>query len=266
VAVSGVTAVVGAFLDDTAAGADAGSAHAFRLDRQSLPGTVVGSTAWSLRNTLSTGVADTMFSYGTKPLVPLVGDWDGDGIDTAGTYEAGTFKLRNVNAGAATVGFPDISFIFGDPRGFPVAGDFDGDGIDDVAVYRNGTWQIRMADDGATSTVTFGAGAWPSTVPVAGDWDGDGIDGIGTYSLANGTWTLRQTVAAVAPPVSTFVFWASAGSYPVVGDWDTDGDDTVAVKLGTTWSLNNQNDASGADTTITFGTGAPSEFPVVWAH
>lgn len=266
VAVSGVTAVVGATFDDTAAGADAGSAHAFRLNRQSLLGTVVGSTAWSLRNTLSNGGADTTFSYGTKPLVPLVGDWDGDGIDTPGTYESGTFKLRNVNAGAATIGFRDVSFTFGDPRGFPVAGDFDGDGRDDVAVYRNGTWQVRYADDGATSTLTFGAGAWPSTVPVAGDWDGDGIDGIGTFVLATGTWNLRQTAAAVAPPVASFVFWAGSGSYPVVGDWDTDGDDTVAVKNGATWSLNNQNDASGADSTITFGTGASNELPIVWAH
>ncbi len=229
--------------------------------RQSLPGVVVGSTNWSLRDSLTSGPATTTFSYGTRPLVPLMGDWDGDGDKTAGTYEAGTFKLRNANS----AGPPDVSFAFGDPRGFPVAGDFDGDGLDDVAVYRNGLWQLRFSDDGVTTSFNFGTGSWPSTVAVAGDWDGDGIDGIGTYTLATGTWALRQTASAGAPDAGEFVFWTGPGSYPVVGDWEPDGDDSVGVKNGATWSLNFENDSSAADLIITFGTGASNEFPVVWA-
>jgi hypothetical protein len=77
---------------------------------------------------------------------------------------------------------------------------------------------------------------------------------------------LRQTAGATAPPSTPFVFWTNAGSYPVVGDWDMDGIDTVGVKKGASWTLNNQNDASGGDLSITFGTGATDELPIIWAH
>ena len=227
----------------------------------SRPVAVAGSTNWQLRDTLTTGSPTTTFSYGTRPLVPIMGDWNGDGSRTAGTFEAGVFKLRNTNSS----GSADVTFTFGDPRGFPVVGDWNGDGRDDVAVYRNGTWQLRSVDGclPATSEQSFGSGSWPATVPVAGDWDGDGTDTIGTYAYASGTWNLSNTLpadngAAIAP----FVFWQGSGSYPVVGDWDGDGHDTVGTKKSTTWALRNDNTAGGADTTFDFG--GPNDLPLSW--
>ena len=84
-----------------------------------------------------------------------------------------------------------------------MSGDFNGDGSDDVAVVANGTWQVRTTGSGATSSFTFGSGAWPSVVPVAGDWDGNGTDGIGFYcrdsaTCPAGTWNLRHTASAGA--------------------------------------------------------------------
>ncbi|MDP1850470.1 MAG: hypothetical protein Q8K79_21955, partial [Solirubrobacteraceae bacterium] len=53
-------------------GVSAGAAHAL----QALPVTVTGSTNWSVATSLPPAGASTTFSYGTKPLVPVVGDWD----------------------------------------------------------------------------------------------------------------------------------------------------------------------------------------------
>ena len=231
---------------------------------RSLPAVVTGSINWALRDSLTTGPPTTTFVYGTKPLVPVMGDWDGDGTRTAGTFEAGTFRLNNQNDSSP----PELTFTFGDSRGFPVVGDWNGDGLDDVAVFRSGTWETRLTGSGTIGSFPFGSGTWPATVPVAGDWDGDGTDGIGTYTLmgaGTGTWNLRQTASGGAPDAGTFVYNPGTSPYPVVGDWDGDGDDTVGVKTGTTpatWLLNNQNDSSGPE--VTFDFGAASDFPLTW--
>jgi hypothetical protein len=231
----------------------------FCTSTTSLPAVVSGSTNWQLRNTLSGGPATTTFTYGSKPLVPVMGDWDGSCGETAGTFEAGTFRLRNANS----AGVADVTATFGDPRGFAVAGDFNGDGTDDLAVYRNGTWQVRDTRSATTRTFSYGTGSWPATIPVTGDWNGDGVDGIGTYTLATGTWSLRNTADSGPSSVTPFVFGDSA-RYPVAGDWNGDGTDTIATKLmnGTAWSLRNSNSAGAADLTINYG--LSNDLPLVW--
>ena len=257
----GNTATVASSPADSGPGPNVASTSTDVTFAASRPALVRGSTQWLLRNTLTTGSPDTTFNYGTRPLSPMMGDWDGDGTETPGTYEAGVFKLNNANDGSA----PDITFAFGDSRGFPVAGDFNGDGTDDVAVYRAGLWQVRLST-GATSSFSFGSGSWPAVVPVAGDWDGDGTDGIGLYTLmAPGTlgqWNLRNTASAGAPDL-TFVFGGS-GLYPVVGDWDGDGVDTVGYKSmsSATWSLRNSNSAGAPS--VTFDYGLSSDLPLSW--
>ena len=237
------------------------AAPASAQDGASRPAAVAGSTNWQLRDTLTTGPANTTFAYGTRPNVPFMGDWDGNGSRTPGSFEAGTFKLRNANSAGAA----DETFAFGDPRGFPVAGDWNGDGRDDLAVYRNGTWEFRYEVCGTPTTFTrsFGTGSWPATVPVAGDWDGDGTDGIGTYTYATGTWTLSNTLPdGSGPAIAAFSFWQGSGSYPVVGDWDGDGDDTVGTKRGTTWALRNDNSNGGP--ALSFDFGAANDLPLSW--
>jgi uncharacterized repeat protein (TIGR01451 family) len=224
----------------------------------SLPGVVRSSTTWLLRNSLTSGPADTTFTYGTKPLVPLMGDWNGDGTKTAGTFEGGVFKLLNTNATPG--GPPDITFTFGDPRGFPVAGDFNGDGIDDVAVYRNGLWQVHYLGTGAPpdTSFTFGSGSWPATVPLAGDWNGDGIDTVGVWSA--GTFTLHSTITTAGTD-TVFAYGATNG-YPVVGDWNGDGIDTIGVRSGTTWSFRNSNTSGPEDFNITYQ--LATDLPMIW--
>ena len=234
----------------------------------SLPGVVLSSTSWTLRDVLSAGPPTIgPFTYGTTPLVPIMGDWDGDGVSTPGVVKSGVFLLNNQNDNSD----PEITFTFGDARGFPVVGDWDGNGKDEVAVFRAGVWQERSdtnAVPASTPTYNFGpVASWPAVWPVAGDWNGDGIDGIGTYVPATGIWNLRNTSDTGPASIGPFAYTAGTGTPRpgIVGDWDGDGDDTVGVRNGTTWYLNNQNDGSMAEVIFAFGGPTPlQEFPVVW--
>jgi hypothetical protein len=232
---------------------------------QSLPGVVQSSTNWALGTSLATMQPNITFTFGTRPLVPLTGDWNGDGTETPGYYSNGTFFLSNT----VPPGSIDLQFVFGNPRGFPVAGDFNGDGFDDVAVFLAGVWEIKPTGGAALTPFVFGPALnWPTVVPVAGDWNGDGTDGIGIYNLSGGgnlgEWNLRQTPTSGAPEI-TFVFGGS-GLYPVVGDWDGDGTDGVGTKVmaGTTWTLRNTATAPPpvADRTINFG--VANALPMTW--
>lgn len=53
------------------------------------------------------GAADFDFPFGNPGDVPVVGDWDGDGIDTIGVYRRPSWYLRNSNS----TGFHDIFFV-----------------------------------------------------------------------------------------------------------------------------------------------------------
>ena len=193
---------------------------------------VVAGTTWHLGDG-QPGATLPTFNYGIRPLTPIMGDWNCDGVNTVGTFERGTFRLNDQNDATGA----EHTFVFGDPRGFAVAGDFDGNCYDDVAVYRSGTWQVQYLGPGAphdhtfTLPAPFGQGNWPNTVPVAGDWNGAAVpgEGIGTYDLATATWVLKDEVGTGAPDYGPFVFGTPGGSYPVVGDWNGDGFDTPAT-------------------------------------
>src|SRR5205085_8168027 len=120
---------------------------------------------------------------------------------------------------------------------------------------------------GGTGTVlapfTFGTGVWPATVPVVGDWDGDGKDGIGTYTVATGTWSLRNAADGLGgPDIGPLVFRPDGSGYPVVGDWNGDGVDSLGVRAGTTWKLSDSNTSPSVAVTITYG--LANDLPVTW--
>ena len=89
---------------------------------------IYNSPAFFLRNSNDGGIADITFTFGPGNMgfIPIVGDWDKDGVDTIGVYDpmhAGFF-LRNTNTG----GIADVSFTYG-PVGsgiVPLAGNWDG--------------------------------------------------------------------------------------------------------------------------------------------
>src|SRR6266446_899660 len=62
-----------------------------------------GEAKFYLRASNATGNADISFAYGPtgQKLVPLAGDWDGNGNDSVGLYDpkTGAWYLKNANEG-----------------------------------------------------------------------------------------------------------------------------------------------------------------------
>ncbi|MEP7285275.1 MAG: VWA domain-containing protein [Chloroflexota bacterium] len=77
------------------------------------------SSTFYLRNSNTTGYADISANFGGSTDLPLVGDWNGDGIATIGVYRSGQFLLKDVNSSAAPIVY---SFVLGVPGDLPMAG------------------------------------------------------------------------------------------------------------------------------------------------
>jgi parallel beta-helix repeat protein len=148
------------------------------------PNTTTGVLTWYLRNSNSAGAPDiTPFAYGAASWIPVVGDWNGDGVTTVGAFDPigqfghapATWYLRNENGPGA----PDIApFSFGAAGWKPVVGDWDGSGTDTVGAFDPvgefgqppATWYLRNENNAGTPDIapfSYGAGSW---TPVAGNW------------------------------------------------------------------------------------------------
>lgn len=185
---------------------------------------------------------------GDPAIVPLMGDWDGNGVTTIGLYDPKTsiFYLKNSNVG----GYADIAFCFY-PGGcenhlrpsastqamLAIAGDWDGDGITTVGLYNPATshfYLINVLREPALTEITdtpYGA-ANAGWLPLAGDWNGDGKDSIGLYEPATGEFLLSNSITATVNDVYVTIPAANpylAYSVPIAGDWDGDGITNVGL-------------------------------------
>ena len=70
--------------------------------------------------------------FGQGGDLPIVGDWDGDGLDDLGVYRGGTWLLDS--DGNRSLDAHDRAFQL-EGGGTPVAGDWDGDGLEEVGLY-----------------------------------------------------------------------------------------------------------------------------------
>jgi parallel beta-helix repeat protein len=116
------------------------------------------------------GPADYSFLFGNLGDKPVVGDWDGDGIDEIGLHResTGLFYWRNT----LDTGNADGTIFFGDPGDRFVAGDWGiVDGKDTPGLFRpsDTTFYFRhtLTAGNADSQLEFGQPAW---IPVAGDF------------------------------------------------------------------------------------------------
>ena len=165
------------------------------------------------------------FNYGNTPMVPLSGDWTGQGHDTPGAYNPSNshFYLANTFNG----GVADTTIFFGDPGDKPVVGNWDGGKTTEVGVYRqsNATFYLRHADGTVTSFTVGNAGNdW---IPVAGDWTGSGHDSVGLYDPDTRTFYLRNSFTSGAADTTTS--FGNTGDVPLAGDWDGTGTGSIGV-------------------------------------
>jgi protocatechuate 3,4-dioxygenase beta subunit len=123
---------------------------------------------------------DHVFLYGTPGDHPVVGDWNGDGIDTIAVFRDGRWH-RDVDGDGKWTN-SDVREGFGQKGDIPIVGDFNGDGIDELGVYRDGTWYIDTNGNGLIDgeDLVFQLGA-AGDRPVVGDWDANGTSDPGVF-------------------------------------------------------------------------------------
>lgn len=205
---------------------------------------------WLLRFNLTSGPAEAFYPLRLQPGdIPLIGDWNGDGVKTPGIYRNGWWRLWNHFTWSEWP--PDVEeFFFGGlPGDIPVVGDWNGDGIDTVGIYRSGRWLLRNVNSAGTPNIEFSFGGAPGEIPVVGDWDGDGIDTVG---VVQGNIWLLQNANASGPADLTFVY-GETEDVPVTGDWDGNGTATAGVVRRDTWYLKNTHATGVADIQFRFG-------------
>jgi alpha-glucosidase len=182
-----------------------------------------------LRNSNTSGGADITAFFGGDPNdLPVVGDWNGDGVDTIGVYRnnTGFYFLSDSNTSPAV----NYTVLFGNPGDTPFAGkwtaDMTGSGI---GVYRNSNgilYQRKSLTSGFDDF--FAVYGNPGDIGFAGDWDGNGFDSIGIYRSSNQTWFLTNNSTPSGITFSDIDFvWDATGVYPIVGDWDANLTATV---------------------------------------
>jgi hypothetical protein len=189
---------------------------------------VYNAGQWYLRNSNTTGPADITAAFGGDVAdLPVVGDWDGNGVDTIGVYRnsTGFFYLSDSNTSPAV----NYTVLFGNPGDTPFAGKWDntmtGSGI---GVYRNSNGILYEKKTLTTGFDDFFAiFGNPGDIGFAGDWEGNGFDSIGVYRSSNTTWFLSNNSTPSGITFSDIDFVLDiAAALPVVGDWDGDLDST----------------------------------------
>ncbi|MFI5960075.1 hypothetical protein [Cryptosporangium sp. NPDC051539] len=127
------------------------------------------SLAWTIRTDLTPTSGTVTFVYGRGTDSPVVGDWDGDGVDTAGVIRGNQWLLTDAHEQGGPAG---LSFRYGSAdRSLPeakIVGDWNGDGVDTPGVLRNNpvtqrgggyeVWLVtnRNASGPAQASFTFG--------------------------------------------------------------------------------------------------------------
>ena len=142
-----------------------------------------------LRNTLTSGPADTILGYGTATDTILVGDWDGNGTDTLAVRRGNTYYLRN----NLTSGPADTILGYGTATDTILVGDWDGNGTDTLAVRRGNTYYLRNTLTSGPADTIIGYGTATDTILV-GDWDGNGTDTLAV--VRNGAALLRDALTS----------------------------------------------------------------------
>jgi len=215
------------------------------------------TTAWNLRYSNTTGPPDLSVQFGVSGKKEVVGDWNGDGISTLGTFDgsSGTWKLRNANG----PGPAEIVIQFGGGAySTPIVGDWNGDGVDSIGVFdpsgRN--WSLRNSNFAGAADQSFQYGGSGSK-PISGNWDGVGADGIGAYYPSSGMWDLRECVCGGSPNYS-FPFGGGPWVWPIAGNWDGVGADGIGVYDPTAgnWNLRHCMCSGNPDYSFQYGGGA----------
>ncbi|WP_425400228.1 SdrD B-like domain-containing protein [Aeoliella sp.] len=186
--------------------------------------------------------------FGHPRGIPVVGDWDGDGIDEVGVFIDGKWYLDLNGNGRWDSG--DIMAELGTSSDFPTTGDWDGDGKTDIAIFG----PIWAGDPRAIKYEPGLPDAQNAHGPLAPKEKNVPPE---TAEATNGHRTLQRTRQGdPRQDLIDHVFgYGTVDDQPVTGDWNGDGIATIGVFRGGVWQLDVDGDGrfTDADHTVAFG-------------
>ena len=208
--------------------------------------------------------ADEYFFLGLVGDDPLVGDWNGDGVDEVGVHR-GTAWYLDMDGNQRWNASIDVYFNFGLAGDDPLVGDWNGDGMDEVGVHRGNMWFLDTDGNRKWSVAgdEYFAFGIAGDEPLVGDWNGDGTDEVGLHrgsmwyldTTGNGKWDAG---------LDEYFAFGVFGDEPLVGDWNNDGTDDVGVHRGNKWYLDmNGNRKWNVDVDEYFTFGIAGDKPVI---
>jgi hypothetical protein len=193
------------------------------------------------------GVVDKQYNFGWSDpnVIPVVGDWNGDGRTKIGVYYQGFWYLDYDGNGIWDGGINDKAYNIGWPAPgvTPIVGDWSGSGTSKIGIYYYGFWYLDYDGDGVWNpandkSYNFG---WQATgvTPIMGDWNGDGRIKIGIYYY--GFWYLDYDGNGVwdggVNDKQYNLGWPDPAVTPVMGDWTGTGTTKIGVFYDGYWYL-----------------------------
>jgi hypothetical protein len=203
---------------------------------------VIGNGTWD------GGVVDKQYNFGWPDpnVIPVVGDWNGDGRTKIGVYYQGFWYLDYDGNGVWDGGVNDKAYNIGWPATgvTPIVGDWSGTGTSKIGIYYYGFWYLDYDGngvwDGGINDKAYNFG-WPATgvTPIMGDWNGDGRAKIGIYYY--GFWYLDYDGNGVwdggVIDKQYNLGWPDPAVKPLMGDWTGTGTAKIGIFYNGYWYL-----------------------------
>lgn len=191
--------------------------------------------------------------FGIKGATPVVGDFNGDGIDELGVFYHGEWFI-DLN-GNGVWDEEDLWARLGTENDMPVTGDWNGDGKDDIGIFGPewaGDEHALRHEPGLPDAQNLTRGR-PKNVPPA---PLDATDGQRLMQLhENG---IRR-----ADVIDHVIRFGANKAYPVAGDFNGDGIRNIGVFRDGLWWLDLDGDGRWSDRDAQFEFGQPGDVPVV---
>jgi hypothetical protein len=215
---------------------------------------------WYLRNSLTTGYADTTFVYGNpRTDTPLMCDFFGQKSGQAVREQQTPTVFRNpgrwLYRTSNTSGTADGTFRFGDPGDIPFCADLDGNGDDEPILFRNGEWFWR---DGPTTgpaqhQTRFGD---PGDLPIVFSRFGGAAPGV---VRPGPIWFPGSFFGPVTPEAFPY---GNPGDIPIGGSLNVPDPVNPGVVRGSEWLVHYNALPGYADIDFVFGN--PGDVPLTW--